>query len=142
MSYQPSAISRQQTAFDPATQLDNAFAALETAVIEAQATLGRIGFARERLQAEVDEMRRERDALEVFTEAEAAEMLKLGEHCREGRAEEHLGELRRQLDLPHCKLGTKVRYTREHLREIVAALEVRKGRQRSAVSGQRGLRAA
>ncbi len=102
--------------FSTDTQIDDAFKDLSAAMFEATAAMERIGRLTDRLMAEVETARAERDALEIYNEAEAAAALRI-----EPR---QLADLRRRLDLPHINFGSKIRYTRDHLTEIVAIFSV------------------
>lgn len=66
---------------------------------------------------EIATVERERDRLEIYDEPEAAALLRIEAGL--------LGDMRRRYKFPHCKFGTKVRYTRQHLNAIIEYFEIR-----------------
>lgn len=103
--------------FDPIEQLSAALNAYEICEAEMAAIMPRLRFSFERIEAELENVRKYRDQLDVFTEAEAAAVLKL--------TETSLAAYRRDNDLPHLRFGSMVRYTRQHLDQIVSFFESR-----------------
>lgn len=79
--------------------------------------LARLEWLRLKTQEEFAALRAEAARLELYTEAEAAKILKVSERA--------LADLRRAHRLPHCSFGKKPRYTREQLKEICRVLESR-----------------
>jgi hypothetical protein len=104
--------------FETDTQIAAAFDELTAALSDATAQIERIGRLKDRLATEAEAMRSERDAIEIYDEAEAAALLRI-----EPR---QLADLRRRLELPHIAFGPKVRYSKQHIGEIVAIFSTRK----------------
>lgn len=104
------------TFFDAGEQFNSDLFAMRNRLSEARQILDSLERSRERLAAENDRLRAERDALQVFTEAEAAERLRLEPTT--------LAAHRRNHRLPHLATGKGVRYTAQHIREIIALFEV------------------
>jgi len=107
--------------FDPDIQINKTFDDLAGGISDVRSSLDRLERLKTAMFAEYHRMADEADALEIFTEAEAATALKL-------ETERQLADLRRRYDLPHFTAGKFVRYTRDHIREITAILEVRRQR--------------
>lgn len=110
-------MTRAATQFDPIEQLAASLAAFEIAVAEINAIVPRVEFARERIEVELAAVRDQRDRLYLYDEAEAAAEL----HVKE----DHLASMRRTHNLPHVAFGPKVRYTRQHLEQIISFFEIR-----------------
>lgn len=91
-------------------ELTGARECVELAVSRALHILGRVEEEQRRLRREA--MQQE---LKVYTEAEAAKLLKLGHTT--------LRELRASRGLPHCRAGDRVIYTAEQLERITRMLE-------------------
>lgn len=107
--------------FEPDQQIDSALGDFDEAIRTAQNVVGRMEWLKLQLVKEVEQLRRERDQLEVYNESEAAALLRV--------ETKHLADMRRRHDLPHCGFGTKVRYTKEQLLEICSLFAVNtKGR--------------
>lgn len=107
--------------FEPESRLTETIRELDKTFREAGAILGRMEWLRLNLVREIEQLRAERDMLEIYTEAEAAALIRI--------EVKHLADLRRRLDLPHCSFGNKPRYTKGQLVEICSILEIRsKGR--------------
>ena len=102
--------------FVPEKQIDSAICELEKVLHEAGSTIERLGRLKTVLVAEVEQLRADRESLKIYTEEEAAALLKL--------EKKHLAELRRTLNLPHLSFGNKPRYRKEHLIRIFSMLEV------------------
>lgn len=109
------------------SQLDRQFVELSDALAAANESIRRIEWLAEKQRNEIQRMKDERDALVVFTEAEAAKQF--------GIEETQLADMRRRWNLPHVKMGKFPRYTKQHLLEIVSLLEVKR-------SGKIGLKKA
>lgn len=116
--------------FDPHSQMEQVFAELDVKLHELAAIAERMKWLRERVAAEYAAARDRAEAIETFTEEQAAEIF----HVKKT----HLADLRRQHNLPHCKFGDFVRYTRQQLLEVADRLAInrRSGGQPSAVSSQ------
>ena len=97
---------------------------LQQAMTDARAAIDRVNWLKDRLLDEYKKIRESEDQLDIYTEEEAAQMLKI--------ERTHLADMRRRMDLPHCSFGNRPRYTREQLREICSMLEIGSGRGRSA----------
>lgn len=104
---------------DPVAGFSQALAALDGEIVGVLATVKRIERFRDAAAAEIERLQREIDAVGYFTEEQAAERFQL-------RNAASLADLRGQYQLPHCKIGGKVRYTQKHLDEIGEFFEVRK----------------
>lgn len=109
--------------FDPSQQFDSLMTELESVMIDAGAKIARLAFLREKIAAEHAALQAAVDALECYTEEEAAAQLKTTARM--------LKDLRSRHRLPHFLVGREVRYTGEQLREIVAILELN-GKSRKA----------
>lgn len=117
--------------FEPAAQIEQTCEEFVTSLGAARSAVDRVLFLKDKLLADFKALRVQADALEVFTEEEAAILLKLDE--KPATAARHLASLRKQFDLPHFKAGNKPRYTKQHLIEICDILAVNpKRRQTSA----------
>jgi excisionase family DNA binding protein len=99
-----SALRTQALALE--SQAGHLFADLRTAIAEAEAEAQELRAAAERFN------------LEVFTEKEAAERLRV--------SDDTMARLRVRLGLPHFRVGSQYRYTSAHLVEIIGILEKRK----------------
>lgn len=108
--------------FEPDTQIDGAIGDLEKVLNEAGSVIKRLGRLKSLLNHEISQLREERDILEIYTEEEAAMLLKLDD-TDAARAKKHLANLRRSLGLPHVSFGNKTRYTKQQLKEICSILE-------------------
>ena len=107
--------------FEPQRQIVVAFDELQKAMTDARAALDRVDWLKNRLISEFETFREAQDLLDIYTEEEAAQMLKIEKN--------HLADMRRRLDLPHCSFGNRPRYTKTQLREICSMLEINaKGR--------------
>ena len=107
--------------FEPSSQIVVACDELHKAMIDAQAAISRVNWLKDRLLTEVESVKADQEKFEVFTEADAAQRLKIEVSL--------LAALRRQYDLPHCSFGNRARYTKEQLIAICSMLEINsKGR--------------
>lgn len=97
-------------------QIDNELAELDRCLQDAGGVIMRIERLKTRLTAEVNHLREQRDAFEIYTESEAASLLKI--------ETKHLGDLRRRHNLPHCSFGNKPRWTKEQLIAVCAVFEI------------------
>ena len=109
--------------FEPDAQMDNAIGELVSALNDAAGAIERLSRLKSVLSIEIEQRRAERDALEIYTEEEAAMLLRL-DSTSPTRAKKHLADLRRRLSLPHVSFGNKPRYTKRHLMEICSILEI------------------
>ena len=89
---------------------------IDIKVAEISAAFERLQWLRGKLAEEFEAMQAAADTFELFTEDQAAMMLQI--------KPDHLGSMRRNLDLPHVKLGDKVRYTKGHLNAICDTLTI------------------
>ena len=103
--------------FEPERQVEAATVEFDDAIQAAEAAVSRLQRLRNRLASEIENLRSEREQLEIYTEEEAAEILKI-------ERPQLLADLRRRHDLPHFLAGREPRYTKEHLAEICRRLEV------------------
>jgi hypothetical protein len=103
--------------FEPAEQFEQLFVEIGEQMRQLNAAFERLEWLRSKAIAEFRAVRDAADKLEVFTEAEAAAVLKVTERA--------LADLRRQHELPHSLFGIQPRYTRQHLKEICRILESR-----------------
>lgn len=126
-------MQRTEKQFDPSEQFDSLMTELESELIGAQSKLARLAWLRERIAAEHAALQAAVDALECYTEEEAAAKLKTDSRM--------LADLRRRHRLPYFRVGREVRYTGEHLREITALLEMN-GKPRKALQATPRLKAA
>ncbi len=117
------------TAFDPVEQLAATLTELAGNLSDVNAGISRLEFMRQRIADELAAVRKERERLEMFTEAEAAGQL--------GLKTTHLADMRRARSphFPHIAFGSKIMYSRRQLVEICEMYAVGSG-QRSVVSGQ------
>lgn len=93
--------------FDPAAQFDATIAEAETHIVAAVASLERLIWLRGKIADDIAAMRDAADELELYTEDEAAELLKITAW--------HLGCLRRKHNFAVVNLGNKIRYTKEQI---------------------------
>ncbi len=110
--------------FEPGQQFDSLMIELESELATAGAKIARLAFLREKIAAEHAALQAAVDALGFYTEEEAAAVLKI-----EARL---LRDLRKRHNLPHTRFSKYVRYTPDHVREIVAILEMN-GNRREAL---------
>ena len=123
-------MQRTHKQFDPSEQFDALMTELESVLVDAGAKISRLAFLREKIAEESRRYQATADALVVQTEAEAGRLFQLNDDPK--KAERAMRDLRRKFDLPHCRFGRDVRYTREQLREIATILEVN-GQRRKAL---------
>ncbi len=102
--------------FEPSAQIGVACDELQKAMLDAQAAINRVNWLKDRLLSEFETIRAEHESLEIYTEEDAAMLLKI--------ETKHLADLRRRFDLPHCSFGNKPRYTKEQLISICSLLEI------------------
>lgn len=102
--------------FDPQTMFEQTLNEVDIKVAEISAAFDRLQWLRGKLADQFEAMQAAADAFELFTEEQAAMMLQI--------KPDHLGSMRRNLDLPHVKLGDKVRYTKGHLNAICDAMSI------------------
>ncbi len=98
------------------TQFEKLCDELAENLVAAQSFANHILWLKEQVLKEYAAMQEAKDSLEVFTEKEAAEKLKL--------KPKQLGDLRRAQNLPFVRAGALVRYSKENLAEIVKILTV------------------
>lgn len=101
--------------FDPFTQAEQRAVELDLWIQEGRALLDRTSWILQKMQDENERLRAERDELEIYTEAEAAALLRVSDWT--------LGDLRRRHNFEHIANG-KICYTRKQLLAIVEALKV------------------
>lgn len=104
------------TQFNFSAEFEETCRELGKALIEAQNAVSRMLWLKDDAARQYAAMQAAADALEIFTEAEAAELLKI--------EPAHLATMRRNLDLPHCSFGNKPRYTKAQLIRITEILEI------------------
>lgn len=104
--------------FDPGAQFEALMNEIEAELIDTQSKLARLAWLREKIAAEHAALAAAVDTLDVYTEEEAAALLKTDARM--------LADMRRRFNLPFFRVGREVRYTGEHLREATALLEVNK----------------
>lgn len=102
---------------DPLGQLSMSLEAFDIAINEANSIRLRMNWIKSKVVAELEQIRDEREKLELYDEPAAATILKIEPN--------HLGDLRRRLGLPHINFGNKIRYTKRHLSEIISLLEIK-----------------
>ena len=122
-------MSKLARQFDPNELISSALGDLDAAMNQAAATIQRIGRLKDRLAAEIDAVRAEREAMAIFTEAEAADLLKL--------KPAHLADLRRKHDLPHVNFGNVIRYTKPQLHSICDRLALNNRQNQDSASRRR-----
>lgn len=93
------------------TTLDELTAALN----DARSRLDTLLWLRERLGAELKQLSDQAEEIQLFTEREAAERLRI--------TTRQLADLRRAENLPHVRLGRDVRYTKQNLLQIIEMLD-------------------
>lgn len=108
-------ITRQ---FDPATMFEQVMCQADIEAAALWATVERMRRLVPMVREQFERMQDAGDTLEICTEEQAAVVLQV--------EPQHLGNLRRKYGLAHMKFGDKVRYTREHLREICEFLTINK----------------
>ena len=102
--------------FEPQQQITVAFDELQKAMSDARAAIDRVDWLKDRLIQEFEAIKDAQDDLEIYTEEEAAKMLRIERN--------HLADMRRRLDLPHCSFGNRPRYTKVQLLEICKSLAI------------------
>ena len=102
--------------FEPGVLIGTACEELQKAMLEAQAAINRVNWLKDKLLSEFETIKAEQESLEIYTEPDAARLLKI--------EPKHLADLRRRFDLPHCSFGNKPRYTKEQLLSICSMLEI------------------
>ena len=105
--------------FEPQQQIVVAFDELQKAMSDARAATDRVDWLKDRLIKEFEAIKGANEVLEIYTEDEAAKMLRV--------EKTHLADMRRRFDLPHCSFGNKPRYTKTQLLEICETLEMNAG---------------
>lgn len=103
-----------QTQFDPGRQFDELMTEIEGELNGMTSKLARLIWLREKIAAEHAAVQAAVDALDVYTEEEAAAKLKTDARM--------LRDLRKRYKLPFFRVGREVRYTGEQLREATALL--------------------
>jgi hypothetical protein len=91
---------------EPTSQIQAGINQLADELNAATETIRRLNWLKEKLAVQIAEMAATKESLEFYTEAEAAEILKIDPE-KPARAETQLASLRRQFDFPHCKVGKK-----------------------------------
>lgn len=105
--------------FDPVAQCDATIDALGELLREIPELLQRLGWQRDRLRDEITRMRETRDRLDVFTEDEAAQILKL-------QSKESLAIQRRKHGFDHMRIGHDIYYTQAQIAAMVEFFTVRR----------------
>lgn len=118
-------MSRTAPQFDPSEQIGAAIGELEVTLAEAAATIERLFRLKGRLATEIEQIRAERERLDIYDEDEAAAMLKL--------KPKHLAELRRRHDLPHVNFGNVIRYTKPQIAAICEVMAIHQKRTPAAI---------
>jgi len=108
--------------FDPAENFEQITDEMAVMMSDLSAKLARLEWLRLKMAERIAQAETDAARFETFTEAEAGLLFKL--HADAEKAGRAMADLRRLHDLPHIRLGREVRYTREHLREITALLEM------------------
>lgn len=118
--------------FDPAAAFEQAVIEIDNDIAQYEATAKRLRRFHEAAMAELDRLRAERDLMEMFSEQEAAVLLRLS-------SRQALADLRYQHSLPHRKIGSKVVYTREDIDAILEYFKVAGVRRRtsSTIAGRK-----
>lgn len=119
--------------FDPFAQAEQKAVEVDIWMQQGRALLEQMAWILRKQRDEIDQLRAERDDVEIYTEQEAATMLRVGSGTK---AFETLADLRSRLRLPHVKIGKSVRYTKNHIREICQMLEINSKTRQKAVGGQ------
>lgn len=109
-------MQRTHKQFNPSGQFESLLTELESVLVDAEAKISRLAFLREKIAADHAALAAALDTLDVYTEDEAAAVLKTDPRM--------LADMRRRFNLPFFRIGREVRYTGEHLREATALLEV------------------
>ncbi|MCW5955251.1 MAG: helix-turn-helix domain-containing protein [Pyrinomonadaceae bacterium] len=117
-------MQRATKQFDPGDQFDQLLNEIDATLNETAAKFDRLIWLRKKIAEQFDAARQAAERLELFTEEEAAEILRTEPRM--------LADLRRKFDLPFCRLGRDVRYTRSQLTEICGLLEIN-GKRRKAL---------
>lgn len=111
--------------FDPSEQIGACIGELDVTLAEAAATIERLFRLKGRLAIEIEQIRAERDRLDIYDEDEAAAMLKL--------KPKHLAELRRRHDLPHVNFGNVIRYTKPQITAICEVMAIHQQKTPAAI---------
>lgn len=106
--------------FEPADQIETAFAELQKAMLEARSAIDRVEWLKDRLLESV----KKADEFNIYTEDQAAEIF--------GVTTRMFRDFRAQHNFPHIAFGMPPKYTLEHLQEIAAILSAGTTRSRAA----------
>jgi hypothetical protein len=107
--------------FDPSDQFAELLNEIDATLQDTAAKFDRLNWLRKKMAEQFAAAIAASDTIDIYTEAEAAEILKLGSGKQ---GENALRHLRSKFGLPFLRFGREVRYTREHLREICSLLEM------------------
>lgn len=108
---------RTDKRFDPVTQFEDTIAEIGERMNELRSAFERLEWLRETAAKQFRQMAEAAERVEVFTEAEAAEQLRVSERT--------IADLRRAELIPFCRFNNQSRYTRQHINEICRILESR-----------------
>lgn len=122
-----------QKQFDPSRQFGELMTEIEGELNGMTSKLARLIWLREKIAAEHAALEAAVDALDVYTEEEAAALLKTDSRM--------LADLRKRYNLPFFRVGREVRYTAEQLREATVLLGMN-GKPRKALQATPLKRAA
>lgn len=101
---------------DATAKFEVAFNDLAKTLIDAQNTVNHLMWQKDEVKREFAAIQAAAESLEIYTEREAAALLKL--------KPAQLATLRRAENLPFVRAGALIRYSKENLAEIVKILTV------------------
>lgn len=127
--------------FDPFVQVEQAESEVDIAKTALDAALRRYEWVIGKCRAEIETLRAERDAVELYSEEEFAKLLGVYDE-KATRPVQYLATLRKQYNLPHRKIGQHTIYTREDVAECLEIFAIRGKGKQLAVSGKQLKRAA
>jgi hypothetical protein len=102
--------------FELPAQIGEAVEKMDSSMVDANAAIERVRFLGNKLLEEFAAIQDRIEELELYTEEEAAAILKIDER--------QLSTMRKEFNIPHCKFGRVCRYNKSQLAAICAMFEV------------------
>lgn len=99
--------------FEPITQVDQTLSEFEEHMLKARAAIERLSWLKDKIAADFDAIQTAADAVEIYTEEQAAAIMQI--------KTSQLAALRRRHRFEHINFGSFVRYNRA---QIIAICEI------------------
>ena len=113
--------------FEPIGQVDQTLTEFEEYMLKAKAAIERLAWLKDKIAADFEALERDRDAVEIYTEEQAAALMQI--------KPTQLTALRRRHKFEHINFGSFIRYNRAQITAICETLTL-DARPASVVSGQ------